>query len=226
MKAMKSKYIIWLAIIIQFSLIGCSASGPKYLEVASGFPQLSPTKSRVFFLRPYYTHHAGADARIVVDKTLIGESQNKSFFFFDFDPGLKIFTVDYWGGFGEYTEELQLEPGKTNYALITPYSGGLILDQLIAASIKGKGKNGDFKIEFIEAQQAIDSLKELAYTPPKLLTNIPLNSSPNTSSSNLNESKVDPDVESRLRKLDDLKSKKLINEEDYIKKKKDILTDL
>ena len=75
-----------LAIATLALLSGC-ATGPKYAEVASSFPQLAAGQGRIWFYRSSIPFGAAIQPDVMLDGAKVGDSVPGGFFFVDRPAG-------------------------------------------------------------------------------------------------------------------------------------------
>ncbi|WP_439589389.1 DUF2846 domain-containing protein [Hydrogenophaga sp.] len=101
----------WLLLAAVVVLTGCAATGPRYAEVESNFPNLRPGYGRVLV---YRLGGAGAAVQpeIKLNEELIGKAQPEGFFFVDRAAGRYTLTSSTEV---RTTAELELTEGATVY---------------------------------------------------------------------------------------------------------------
>lgn len=67
------------------ALIGC-ATGPKYTEVKSSIPALSPDSGRIYFYRSGNMFGSGIQPSVKLNGLVVGESKPGGFFYVDVPP--------------------------------------------------------------------------------------------------------------------------------------------
>lgn len=75
----------WMVPALVLLLTAC-ASGPKYSEVASGFPALDPEQGRIYIYRPS-SFGAAVRPNVTLNGAVVGEAISYGFFYVDRAPG-------------------------------------------------------------------------------------------------------------------------------------------
>jgi hypothetical protein len=110
-----------LLILLALLLPAC-ASGPKYTEVMSTLPSLTPTQGRIYFYRPSALG-AAVQPDIKLNGQKIGTAKPHGFYFIDRDPG------DYVVSASTETEKrltFTLEPRQERYVRLKIQIGVLV----------------------------------------------------------------------------------------------------
>jgi len=77
----KLSFICMLALAV----VGC-ATGPKYTEVKSSIPNLSPDNGRIYFYRSGTMFGSGIQPSVKLNGVVVGESKPGGFFYVDVPP--------------------------------------------------------------------------------------------------------------------------------------------
>ena len=159
----------FLALSIIAFLAGCSATGPKYGEVAPAFPSLDPSKVRMTFLREPKLLYVALDARVEVDGGRVGSLASGAFTYIDQEPGQTVVTVDNWSFPGRYVISVNLSAGEEYFFEIFPRSESYmpgILGGMIGLAIDASvnENSGAFKVVPISKEAAEQKLLSLNFT--------------------------------------------------------------
>lgn len=132
-------------ILLAAALAGCTTSGPKYSEIKSSIPELSPDQGRIYFYRPGPLGVA-VKPNIVLNGSVVGELLAQGFFFVDRPPGtyLAIARTE-----SEASVQIPLAANETRYV-----RGSLTLGLFV----------GRPQLVLTDARDAMIELVELAYT--------------------------------------------------------------
>lgn len=76
----------WLLAVIAAGLVGCSATGPRFSEMADTLPSLGENEGRIYFYRNSIMG-AAIQPEVSVNGEVVGKSQPSSFFFIDRPAG-------------------------------------------------------------------------------------------------------------------------------------------
>ncbi len=170
-KILEKSLQILVSILLLVFICACSASGPRYLEIAPSISQVLNNLSRVYFLRPATVIYSAADIRIKANGMLLGRLPNNGFFYQDMNPGNTSFNVDYWGSTGDYTRTQMLEGGKTYYSILGPRDSNVVgaaifgsLGQIGEYAIADGKQDGSFEMLFVTEQQAMSEIHNLKYS--------------------------------------------------------------
>jgi hypothetical protein len=161
-------YILLILLLIS---VGCSTSGPRFLQIKSTIPPLSSTNNaRVFFLRPHNMFAGMADARIAVDGKILAKCPNGAFFWEDIPSGQHIFTADHWGNWGAWNSSIEISPSQEYFILIEPradmMSATLFLSfvgQLGEAITASTGRSGTFQLSILDKQDGLSRISDLVF---------------------------------------------------------------
>ena len=82
-----NKTIRSLLAAVSLALLSACASGPKYAEVASTFPQLAAGQGRIWFYRSGVMFGAAIQPDVMLNGAKVGESVAGGFFYVDQAPG-------------------------------------------------------------------------------------------------------------------------------------------
>jgi len=82
-----SKTIRSMLAAVSLALLSACASGPKYSEVASTFPQLAASHGRIWFYRSGTMFGAGIQPDVMLNGAKVGDSVPGGFFYVDRAPG-------------------------------------------------------------------------------------------------------------------------------------------
>ena len=82
-----SKTIRSMLAAVSLALLSACASGPKYSEVASTFPQLAAHQGRIWFYRSGTMFGAGIQPDVMLNGAKVGDSVPGGFFYVDRAPG-------------------------------------------------------------------------------------------------------------------------------------------
>jgi hypothetical protein len=133
----------WLA-AAAVVLAGC-ATGPRFNDVQSSIPEVTPGQGRIFFYRQAALVGAALQPEIRLNDEVVGRSQPGSFFFVDRFPGpMRVATETEI----ENTLEFSLSPGQTRYVETSTTFGVMV---------------GRVSPKLIDAEQAMRELQSLAY---------------------------------------------------------------
>ncbi|MDH6591564.1 hypothetical protein M2165_001453 [Variovorax sp. TBS-050B] len=77
---------MWFLAVLAAGLVGCSATGPRFSEMADSLPSLGENEGRIYFYRNSIMG-AAVQPEVSVNGEVIGKSQPGSFFFIDRPPG-------------------------------------------------------------------------------------------------------------------------------------------
>lgn len=158
-----------LALCLALLVSACSATGPKYTEMAASTPAVAPDKSRIYFYRNDAFAAGGRSAPITINGVLAGECANAGFIYTDLKPGNHVITTELWDAPGKYTIYYNAEAGKTHYIRIAPREDALtagVLFGVIGMAIESgnSDKGGVFALLPTPPQQATADLARLAYS--------------------------------------------------------------
>jgi hypothetical protein len=135
---------ILYGLLLAATLSGC-ASGPKFSGFKNSIPELNPEQGRIYVYRPSIL---GAAFRpdILLNGTVIGEMVSRGFFFVDRVPGSYIVSAKTET---EASLQITLRANQTQY-------------------VKASMTFGVFQprpdLELVDGTNALDELKDLAYT--------------------------------------------------------------
>ena len=76
---MKRRMVLALLSALAMGTLGC-ASGPKYGEMKSSIPDLSPENGRIFFYRSANVIGSGIQPSVKLNGNVVGESRPGGFF--------------------------------------------------------------------------------------------------------------------------------------------------
>lgn len=104
-------------------LLGGCAGGPKYDEVASSFPPLSPDQGRIFFYRSSNMFGAAIQPAVMLNGEEVGQSVPGGFFFVDRASGNAEVLLS-----TEVDRKLTfvLEPGQERYVAMSVTLGVIV----------------------------------------------------------------------------------------------------
>lgn len=71
--------------MLALAVVGC-ATGPKYAEVKSSIPNLSPDKGRIYFYRSGTMFGSGIQPSVKLNGDVVGDSKPGGFFYVDVPP--------------------------------------------------------------------------------------------------------------------------------------------
>ncbi len=111
-----------LATVLPVLLLSGCATGPKYSEVASTIPSLTPSRGRIYFYRPSVMG-AAVQPDIKLNGQKVGTAKPGGFYFVDRDPGNYEVTA------ATETEKkltFVLDPGQERYVRLRIQMGILV----------------------------------------------------------------------------------------------------
>lgn len=135
----------WLLIPVFFLLLASCATGPKYMEMESGFTTLDPLQGRIYIYRPS-AMGAAIRPKVKLNGEVVGEAISNGFFFIDRAPGeYTIMTTTEV----DRSLSLTLEAGQTRYVRLGISIGFFV---------------GHVYPELVETSVGEEEIKELSYT--------------------------------------------------------------
>ena len=126
---MTTRRPLFAAVLLMLLLPGC-ATGPKYTEVASTIPSLTPSQGRIYFYRPSALG-AAVQPVIKLNGEIVGNAKPHGFYFVDRAPGNYEVTAA-----TETVKKLTftLEPGQERYVRLKMQMGifvGRVVPELV-----------------------------------------------------------------------------------------------
>ncbi len=112
----------FLLAVLAACLFGCSASGPRFSEMAGSIPSLGENQGRIYFYRTSIMGMA-VQPDVTVNGQFVGKSQPGSFFFIDRPAGTYRASARTEA---EGTIDITLRPKQTAYILMS-ISAGLMV---------------------------------------------------------------------------------------------------
>jgi hypothetical protein len=113
----------FLILSLTVTLAGCSASGPKYKEMAMSVPVLKEDQSRIYFFRAKNHFGAAIQPNIKLDGLVVGQSIPGGFFFVDTSAGEHEVSITTEV---EHKLRLTLDRGEVKYVETPATLGALV----------------------------------------------------------------------------------------------------
>ena len=112
----------FLLAVLAAGLFGCSASGPRFSEMAESLPSLGENEGRIYFYRNSILG-AAVQPEVTVNGQIVGKSQPGSFFFIDRPTGTYRASARTEA---EGTIDIVLRPRQTAYVQMSISMGFLV----------------------------------------------------------------------------------------------------
>lgn len=112
-----------LLAVLAAALFGCSASGPRFSEMAGSMPSLGENEGRIYFYRNSIMG-SGVQPEVTVNGQAVGRSRPNSFFYIDRPPGTYRASARTEA---EGTIDIVLRPKQTAYVLMSMNLGIMVM---------------------------------------------------------------------------------------------------
>jgi hypothetical protein len=113
----------FLLAVLAACLFGCSATGPRFSEMAQSLPSLGENQGRIYFYRTSMLVGVAVQPDVIVNGQTVGKSQPGSFFFIDRPAGTYRASARTEA---EGTIDITLRPKQTAYILMS-IGGGFVV---------------------------------------------------------------------------------------------------
>jgi hypothetical protein len=110
----------FLLAVLAACLFGCSATGPRFSEMAQSLPSLGENQGRIYFYRTSMLVGVAVQPDVIVNGQTVGKSQPGSFFFIDRPAGTYRASARTEA---EGSIDITLRPKQTAYILMSISAG-------------------------------------------------------------------------------------------------------
>lgn len=110
---------LWITLFVL--IVGCAASGPKYVQVADNLADVPESGSRIVIFRTRESKlYIARKATISLDNSKIGATAYGGFHYHDTSPGKHRLRADMWDAPGQCELEIDLAPGQVYFFQVDP----------------------------------------------------------------------------------------------------------
>jgi len=158
-----------LLAVLAAGLFGCSASGPRFSEMAGSMPSLGENEGRIYFYRNSILG-AAIQPDVAVNGQVVGTSRPNSFFYIDRPAGTYRATARTEA---EGTIDVVLRPKQTAYVLMSISMGLLVGRPEFQRVSEAEGRKELQSLAYDDAFASTRTAKASAAVPPANATTAP-----------------------------------------------------
>ena len=151
-----------LLAVLAAGLCGCSASGPRFSEMAGSMPSLGENEGRIYFFRNSIMG-SGLQPEVTLNGQAVGRSRPNSFFYVDRPPGTYRASTRTET---ESTIDIVLRPKQTAYVLMSMNFGVVVMRPSFERVSEAEGRREMQSLAYDDAFPESRTVKASTVAPP------------------------------------------------------------